>query len=97
ALGRRQALLVVQPPPPEHRLPREDVERAVGAALRNAEDSNVRGAEVTPFLLSAVTRLTGGSSLQANLAVLEQNAALASEVAVALGANWKKSDKTMSG
>ncbi len=85
ALGRRQALLVVQPPPAEHRLSREAVERAVAEAHKTVVEGGLRGADVTPFLLSAVTRLTGGSSLVANLALLEQNAALASEIAVALG------------
>jgi pseudouridylate synthase len=86
ALGRRQALLVVQPPPAEHRLPRDAVELAVTAAHKSIVDGGIRGADVTPFLLSAVTRLTGGSSLVANLALLEQNAALAAEIAVALAA-----------
>jgi pseudouridine-5'-phosphate glycosidase len=97
ALGRRQALLVVQPPPAQHRLPREDVERAVAAAQLSVAEGHVRGGEVTPFLLSAVTRLTGGSSLRANLALLEQNAALAAEIAVALAAIPDTSDKPMSG
>jgi pseudouridylate synthase len=86
-LGRSQALLVVQPPPAEHRLEHDVVERAVAEAQRRAREENVRGADVTPFLLSAVTRLTGGSSLGANLALLEQNAALAAEIAVALRAS----------
>lgn len=86
ALGRRQALLVVQPPPAEHRLARDAVELAVAAAHKSVVDGGLRGADVTPFLLSAVTRLTGGGSLVANLALLEQNAALASEIAVALAA-----------
>ena len=97
ALGRRQALLVVQPPPAEHRLPREDVERAVAAAQRSVAEGAVSGAEVTPFLLSAVTRLTGGSSLRANLALLEQNATLASEIAVSLAGIPAANEKTMSG
>jgi pseudouridylate synthase len=84
ALGRSQALLVVQPPSLEHRLSRETVEWAVSEAQKRIPDAGVRGADVTPFLLSAVTRLTGGSSLAANLALLEQNAALASQIAVAL-------------
>ncbi len=84
ALGRRQALLVAQPPPAEHRLPREAVEMAVAEAHNSVVERGIRGADVTPFLLSAVTRLTGGSSLAANIALLEQNAALASEIAVAL-------------
>jgi len=95
ALGRRQALLVVQPPPPHHRLPREDVERAVATAHQSIVAGDIRGADVTPFLLSAVTRLTGGSSLGANLALLEQNAALAAEIAVALAASPETRGATM--
>jgi pseudouridine-5'-phosphate glycosidase len=39
---------------------------------------------VTPFLLAAVERATGGRSLQANLGLLEENAFLAGEIAVCL-------------
>ena len=42
----------------------------------------MRGPEVTPFLLAELTRLTGGESLAANLALLEDNARLAAEIAV---------------
>jgi pseudouridine-5'-phosphate glycosidase len=41
---------------------------------------------VTPFLLEAVNRLTGGSSLDANLALLERNAGLAGAIATILSA-----------
>jgi len=77
ALGRSQAVLVVQPPPAAHALPRARVEAAVDEAQRDARRNGIRGAAVTPFLLAAVTRLTDGSSLTANVALLEQNAALA--------------------
>jgi len=77
ALGRSQAVLVVQPPPAAHALPRARVEAAVDEAQRDARQNGIRGAAVTPFLLAAVTRLTDGSSLTANVALLEQNAALA--------------------
>jgi pseudouridine-5'-phosphate glycosidase len=97
ALGRRQALLVVQAPPAEHRLSREAVERAVSAAQQSVVEGHVRGADVTPFLLSAVTRLTGGGSLAANLALLEQNAALASEIAVALAQMAGQQNANVSG
>lgn len=81
ALGRSQSLVVVQPPPREHALPRDAVETAVTDAQRQAADEGVRGAAVTPYLLAAVTRLTKGVSLRANLALLERNAALAGEIA----------------
>ena len=77
ALGRSQAVLVVQPPPAAHALPRARVEAAVDEAQRDARQNGIRGTAVTPFLLAAVTRLTDGSSLTANVALLEQNAALA--------------------
>lgn len=84
ALRRPGAVLVVQPPPPEAALDRATVEVAVEQALGEARDGGIRGAALTPFLLAAVERATGGSSRRANLALLERNAALAAEVAVAL-------------
>ena len=84
ALGRPQAVLVVQPPPAEHALPAEQVHAAVEEALAQASSAGVRGAAVTPFLLGAVDRLTNGRSLEANLSLLETNAALAAEIACAL-------------
>ena len=84
ALGRPGALLVVQAPPAESALPRELVDGAVARALEGARRSGVRGAGVTPFLLAAVERETGGRSLAANLALLEANASLAAEIAVSL-------------
>ena len=84
ALGRSQATLVVQPPPEDVALPRDEVEAAVAEALEDARVAGVRGAGTTPFLLGAVLRATGGRSLLANLGLLEENAALAAHIAVAL-------------
>jgi len=80
-LGRRQSVVVVQAPPAEHRLSHETVEAAVEQARVEARRKAVRGAAVTPFLLSEVTRLTNGGSLMANVALLRENAALAGAVA----------------
>jgi len=80
-LGRRQSMLVVQAPPAEHALPRARVEAAVDAAQAEARRDGIRGSAVTPYLLAAVTRLTNGGSLLANLALLEENAALAGRLA----------------
>jgi pseudouridylate synthase len=85
ALGRSQSLLVVQAPPAEHALPRAEVEAVVGKAQDDARREGITGARTTPFLLAAVTRLTGGSSLIANLALLEQNASLAGDIARVCG------------
>jgi len=87
ALDRSQALLVVQPPPAAYALPHDQVEEAVAAARREAAAAGITGAAVTPWLLSAVARLTDGRSIEANLALLEQNALLAGEIAGALSAD----------
>ena len=84
SLKRTQATLVVQAPPADVALSRELVDEAVEAALAEARASEVRGAAVTPFLLAAVERATGGRSLRTNLGLLEENAALAGAIAVAL-------------
>jgi pseudouridine-5'-phosphate glycosidase len=83
-LGRREALLVVQPPPEAFAIAREEIEAAVDAAVQEAEAAHVRGNKVTPFLLSAVERATNGRSRLTNLELLEANAGLAAAVAVAL-------------
>ena len=80
-LGRQQATLVVQPPPAELALPAELVDGAVVTALEAARRSGISGAAVTPFLLAAVERATGGRSLETNLGLLEANARLAGEIA----------------
>ncbi len=84
ALGRSQALLVVQPPPPAVALPRREVEAAVDRAIAQARTDGVRGAAATPYLLAAVTDVTHGRSLTVNLALLEENARLAAAIARAL-------------
>lgn len=87
ALGRPGGVLVVQPPPASAALDPTLVASAVTEALATAATAGVRGPAVTPHLLAAVERATGGRSLAANLALLEANAALAAEIAVALTAD----------
>ncbi|MBM3884532.1 MAG: pseudouridine-5'-phosphate glycosidase [Gemmatimonadetes bacterium] len=84
ALGRPGGILVVQPPPAAAALEPALVDDAVREALRAAAADGVRGPAVTPYLLAAVERATGGRSLAANLALLEANAGLAARIAVAL-------------
>ena len=86
-LSRPGAVLVVQPPPAAEALDADEVERAVAGALAAARRAGVRGAALSPHLLAAVEQATGGRSLQANLALLEANAGLAAEIAVARAAS----------
>lgn len=83
-MGLEGGLLVTVPPPPEAALPYDEMEAAVEQALEAAAREGVRGKALTPFLLSRVAEATGARSLTANLALLENNARVAAEVAVAL-------------
>ena len=80
------ALLLCVPPPAEAALDGGEVERAISSALERAAARGIRGKEVTPFLLRAVAERTGGRSLEANVALLLNNARVAAEVAVAVAA-----------
>ncbi len=84
ALGLNSALLVVAPPPSEVALPVGDVASAIDQALAEAARQQIRGQQVTPFLLGRVSELTGQASLKANLGLLLNNARIAAEIAVAL-------------
>jgi pseudouridine-5'-phosphate glycosidase len=83
-LRRREGALLLVPPPSS--VPREVVEAAVAAGLDDARARGVRGKAMTPFLLEAVARATGGRSRVANLALLERNAEVAARLAVELAA-----------
>jgi pseudouridine-5'-phosphate glycosidase len=83
-LGIDSALLVCNPIPADRAMNESVVSEAVRACIDQAARAGARGKDVTPFLLSCLSERTGGTSLDANLALLESNAALAAEIAVAL-------------
>jgi len=83
-LGHGSGVLVCVPPPSP--LPRAEVERALSAATSEAARRNLAGKELTPFLLARLAEASGGRTVQSNLELLENNARVAGDVAVALGA-----------
>lgn len=85
-MGLTSGMLVCVPCPAEAARPAAEMEAAIATALAEADAQGVRGKAVTPFLLSRVAALTHGESKTANLALLENNARVAAEIAVALGA-----------
>lgn len=80
----RSAVVLCNPVPAEHAMDATEVAAAARACEERAAREGVRGKDVTPFLLACMAERTFGASLEANLALLESNAALAAEVAVAL-------------
>jgi pseudouridine-5'-phosphate glycosidase len=83
-LGGRSGVVVCNPVPAPHALDAEVVSGAVRRCEQRAEAAGVRGKALTPFLLSCLSEMTGGASLEANLALLASNAALAAQISVAL-------------
>jgi len=79
-----QAILVTAAVPETFALSMVDVQRVVSAALTSPEAQELRPYEVTPFLLDQVRKQLGDGALTANVALLEQNAELAAQIAVAL-------------
>jgi pseudouridine-5'-phosphate glycosidase len=83
-LGLSSGLVVAVPVPDSAALPRAVADAAIDTAIREAEAAGVHGPGSTPWVLARVAELTGGQSVEANLALIENNARIAGEIAVAL-------------
>lgn len=80
-LGIESALLVAVPVPPKSEVPAEELQPVLTTALEDAEWKGIAGAALTPFLLSQMAERSGGATLRANIALLENNARVAAEIA----------------
>lgn len=80
-LGLPGALLLTVPVPEAFKVPRAELESILAEALSLADKAGVRGKEITPFLLSEMSNGSGGRTLRSNIALLANNARIASLVA----------------
>ena len=78
------ALLVAVPVPENFEMPAADLERTLNAALDEAKRTNIKGRDMTPFLLSAMAKSSEGATLATNIALLENNARVAAAIAATL-------------
>jgi pseudouridylate synthase len=83
-LGLSGGLLVMNPIPKAHEIPYEEIEPSILQALEEAKLMGIHGAETTPFLLSKLKDITASRSVTSNLALLENNARLAAQIAAEL-------------
>jgi pseudouridine-5'-phosphate glycosidase len=81
--ARASGLIVAQPVASEAELPADTAEAALTTALSEADERGLRGAAVTPYVLGRLHELTEGRSLEANTRLIQDNAALAAQIAVA--------------
>jgi pseudouridine-5'-phosphate glycosidase len=86
-LGFNGGLLVANPIPEENSMDAILISNAIENAVNQARQQGITGKALTPFLLDCIRRITGGKSLEANIALMYNNARLASEIACALSAD----------
>ena len=83
SLGIAGGISIANPIPEAVEIPAARIERAIEEAEREMVARKIAGKEATPFMLAKVNEITGGDSLKANIALVENNARLAAEIAVA--------------
>lgn len=80
-LGLRGGLLVACPIPAEDEIPFAKMDAVIQEAVKECEEKGVKGKRITPFLLSRVKDLTEGHSLEANIKLVLNNAAIGAKIA----------------
>ncbi|XP_043981053.1 pseudouridine-metabolizing bifunctional protein C1861.05 isoform X2 [Gambusia affinis] len=84
SLGLQSGLLIAVPIPEEHAAAGHQIQEAVQTAVTAVSSEGITGRDVTPFILQKVNELTQGKSLQANIALIHNNAKVGSQIACAL-------------
>ncbi|MGH9945745.1 MAG: pseudouridine-5'-phosphate glycosidase [Pyrinomonadaceae bacterium] len=80
----RNAILVTVPVPAEFEIERDELEKILAESLKAAAQNGIKGKDVTPFLLNEMSERSSGRTLAANIALLENNAKIASQIAAAI-------------
>ncbi len=83
-LGLPGAILLTVPVPVEREIPLDELENLLAEVLTAADKQGIKGKHLTPFLLSQMSERSGGKTLEANIALLENNAAVAARVSARL-------------
>lgn len=85
ALKLEGGLLVTNPIPEEYAVNAAEMNRAIDKAVNEAKWDNIKGKEITPYLLRYVKNIMGNESVEAQKQLRLSNAELAAKIAVALG------------
>ena len=80
-MGLEGGMLVTNPIPEEYSMDPDVINRAIDAAVAEANAQGIKGKQTTPFLLAKIKDITGGDSLASNIRLVYNNAALAAQVA----------------
>ena len=82
-LGLKGGAVIANPIPEADAMDKSFIDGIINKALKEAEEQNIAGKDVTPFMLGKVKDLTEGRSLEANIALVKNNAVIGSQIAVA--------------
>lgn len=85
-LGLKGGAVIANPIPEADAMDKSFIDGIINEALKEAEEQNIAGKDVTPFMLGKVKDLTEGTSLEANIALVKNNALIGAQIAVALNA-----------
>ncbi|MCA1857167.1 pseudouridine-5'-phosphate glycosidase [Massilia oculi] len=85
-LGLAGGVVVSNPVPADAAMPSAEIDAIIAQALGEAQQQGVKGKAVTPFLLARIKELTGGRSLDTNIALVKHNALVGAQLALALNA-----------
>ncbi|KAH8246663.1 hypothetical protein KR038_002799 [Drosophila bunnanda] len=91
-LQMQSGVLIGVPIPEEFAADKAKIEAAIQEATEQAKAQGVSGKEVTPFLLAAIAKITGGSSLKSNIALIKNNAKVAAQIAASFSGISSRSD-----
>ena len=85
-LGLTGGVLLANPIPAEAEIPAADIAPHIAQALRDMDALGLTGKDTTPYLLGRIVEITGGRSLETNIALVKNNAKVAARVAAELAA-----------
>ncbi|MFC4800096.1 pseudouridine-5'-phosphate glycosidase [Neobacillus sp. GCM10023253] len=85
-LNLKGGAVIANPIPEEHAMEEEFINGVIETALNEAAERHIIGKDVTPFMLGKVKELTEGKSLDANIALVKNNAVVGAKIAVSFNA-----------
>ena len=83
-LGIQGGTLIVNPVPEEYSMDKARIDAVIEAAVKKANSLGIKGKKITPFLLAEIKDVTGGESLETNIALVYNNVRLAAQIAGAM-------------
>lgn len=83
-LGLSGGQLIANPIPSSKEIPWPEISKVINQSISECQELKIKGKEVTPFLLNRIFEITNGKSLEANKALIINNARLAAKIAVNL-------------